>query len=239
MRKQLQAISDEIQFLSNQHSRDNKGADRIVELSESALEMMKEALGTENGAVELLTDALRKLGLGIYDGHSFFQFSITADNAVEEAIGDLTRAERPKQVRPPAPAEHSQKTSYVAAQRLSEIRSLPEDRWDFAKLNQLCVELNAAHNTGSHYATAMLVRAITDHIPPLFEVETFTQLASNVGTRSFKEAMLHLDKGLRKIADGCLHQHIRRRESLPTEQQVNFSPYLDLLLGEIVIRGKG
>lgn len=239
MREQLQAISDEIQFLSNQHSRTSQGAERIVELSESALGIMKEALGPDNSRVEDLTEALRKLGLGIYDGHAFFQFTITADNAIEDAVNYLKRAAKPKQVLPPATEKRAPERSYVATQRLSEIQSLPEDKWDFAKLHQLCIELNAAHQAGSHYATAMLVRAITDHIPPLFEVETFGQLASQVGARSFKEAMLHLDKGLRKIADGCLHQPIRRRESLPTEQQVNFSPYLDLLLGEIVIRGKG
>jgi hypothetical protein len=196
---------------------------------------MKEALDPDSSDVEDLTQGLRKLRLGIYDGDAFFNFAILADIAVEGALGDLKRASRPKEVRSPQIGDRS----YVAATRLSEIQHLPTDKWDFAKLNQLCIELNAAHKTGSHYATVMLVRAITDHVPPLFEVETFGQLASQVGSRSFKDTMQHLDKGMRKIADGCLHQHIRRRESMPTEQQVNFAPYLDMLLGEVVIRGKG
>jgi hypothetical protein len=42
------------------------------------------------------------------------------------------------------------------------------------------------------------------------------------------------DKLLRKIADGFLHQPIRKAESLPTSTQVDFRQPLDQLLGEIV-----
>lgn len=236
MRGELQTILDEIQLLSSQHSRSRKAAERIVALSSEALGLMKDQMDSENRAVEELTEGFRKLDLGIYDGHAFFNFSLLAEMAIEEAIRDLKRAANSTKIVPQAPLSDD---SYVAQKRLSEIRSLPDDKWDFSKLNQLCVELNAAHKSNSHYATAMLVRAITDHIPPLFDVDTFGQLASQVGTRSFKETMQHLDKGLRKIADGYLHQHIRRRESLPTQQQANFSAVLDLLLSEVIIQGRG
>jgi hypothetical protein len=46
--------------------------------------------------------------------------------------------------------------------------------------------------------------------------------------------MLHLDTAAKKIADGLLHTQIRKSETLPTAQQVNCGPQLDLLLAEIV-----
>jgi hypothetical protein len=44
--------------------------------------------------------------------------------------------------------------------------------------------------------------------------------------------MLHLDTAAKKIADGLLHTQIRKGETLPNRQQVNFAAALDLLLGK-------
>ena len=80
----------------------------------------------------------------------------------------------------------------------------------------------------------MLVRAITDHVPTLFGTKTFSQVAANYGgSASFKKSMEHLDRSLRNIADGILHEQIRNKESLPSAQQVDFRQDLDRLLGEI------
>lgn len=54
------------------------------------------------------------------------------------------------------------------------------------------------------------------------------------GSKSFKETMLHLETAAKKIADGFLHTQIRKTETLPNRQQVNFAAALDLLLGELV-----
>jgi hypothetical protein len=43
-----------------------------------------------------------------------------------------------------------------------------------------------------------------------------------------------LEKAARKIADMHLHGQIRKAETLPAQQQVNFSAEVDVLLGEIV-----
>jgi hypothetical protein len=74
-----------------------------------------------------------------------------------------------------------------------------------------------------------------DHVPPIFGVSSFAEVASNYGgSRSFKESMSSLASAARKIADAHLHTQIRARESLPTATQVNFAPQLDFLLAEIV-----
>jgi hypothetical protein len=82
---------------------------------------------------------------------------------------------------------------------------------------------------------AMLVRAITDHIPPIFGEPNFQGVANNyAGQKSFKKSMANLDRSLRNIADGALHGQIRRRESIPGSAQVSFGADLDVLLAEII-----
>ena len=135
---------------------------------------------------------------------------------------------------PPPAASGTVKPPYVSATRLAELRALKNPQWDFTKLVQLCNELNLAHEHACHYAVAMLLRAIIDHVPPVFGVTTFSQVVANHSAgRSFKGSMEHLDIALRKIADGHLHQPIRNKEVLPAETQVAFQPQLDQLLGEI------
>ena len=142
-----------------------------------------------------------------------------------------------RKARTPAPSVLAPKAPpYVSVERILELKSLPKDQWDFSKLVQLCVELNEVSGIGkANYATAMLVRAIVDHVPPIFGSGNFNQLAANYGgSSSFKKSMQHLNGSMRNIADGMLHEQIRRKESLPSPQQVDFRQDLDRLLGEIV-----
>lgn len=124
---------------------------------------------------------------------------------------------------------------FVSTVRLAELRSLPNTRWDFARLVRLCEEINVCHANGCFMATAMLIRGITDHIPPVFGLKTFTEVANNYAdAQSFRASMKNLDNSLRNIADAHLHVRIRRSEALPTEAQVSFQADLDVLLAEIV-----
>jgi hypothetical protein len=125
--------------------------------------------------------------------------------------------------------------SFVAESRLHELRELSSPDFDFRKLIRLCEELNTSYASGCLLATAVLTRALLDHVPPIFDKPTFAQVASNYGGgKTFKEAMQHLEDGARNVADEHLHRSIRKRETLPTEQQVHFLPMLDVLLGEII-----
>jgi len=100
----------------------------------------------------------------------------------------------------------------------------------------LCEELNKCFGASSFFATAALLRAVIDHVPPIFEVETFAEVANNIGGQSNKKLLLRLQTACRDISDAVLHQQIRRREILPTALQVDFKNELDVLLGEIVRR---
>jgi hypothetical protein len=148
-----------------------------------------------------------------------------------------TPGERPPEVRieyaPPRPSPRPE-SFFVSEERIAELRTVTGQQFDLRKLVRLCEELNITFENACYLATASLVRAILDHVPPIFGLPTFAQVASNYGGRSFKETMQRLENAARKIADAHLHQTVRARETLPTPQQVGFSAELDVLLGEIV-----
>jgi hypothetical protein len=126
--------------------------------------------------------------------------------------------------------------SFVDFERLNELRAVKSEAFDLAKLIQLCKELNNSYRQESYFAVAMLVRAILDHVPPIFGYSSFVQVGNNyaTGTKSFRESILHLHNSSRKISDAHLHTQIRKHESLPNKTQVNFANDLDVLLAEII-----
>jgi hypothetical protein len=122
----------------------------------------------------------------------------------------------------------------ISELRLDEWRALRSSRFDFRKLIRLCEEINTAYGEGCYFATAMLTRGLLDHVPPIFDKTSFDEVCSQYGGKSFKEAMQHLQNASRSVADGHLHQQMRKSETVPTAQQVNCGQQLDVLLAEIV-----
>ena len=142
-------------------------------------------------------------------------------------------------VREPLPEEMAKagnpKGAYVHPDRLKDLHNVKHKDFDLTKLLRLLEELDLSFRTGCYFAAAMLVRAVLDHVPPIFGASTFAAVASNyAGTRSFRESMLNLENSSRRIADQHLHGQIRSRETLPTARQVDFSPDMDGLLAEII-----
>jgi hypothetical protein len=136
------------------------------------------------------------------------------------------------------PKRNSSKTkhggpAYVNEKRILQLKAI--EHWDTSKLVRFCEEINSSFENGNYLSTGMLLRAILDHVPPVFEVSNFSGLANNwKGTKSFKESMERLEKSSRKISDSFLHTQIRKSETLPTSTQVDFSNDLDVLLAEII-----
>ncbi len=124
---------------------------------------------------------------------------------------------------------------YVDAQRILQLQSIRGGAWDMKRLVRLLQEVNIANANEMHMATAMLVRAVTDHVAPVLQCKNFGEVASNyIAPRSFSDQMKQLDVSLRKVADTHLHQQIRKSEVLPLGPQVDFKAALDVLLSEIV-----
>jgi hypothetical protein len=122
---------------------------------------------------------------------------------------------------------------FVNLDRIEQIKNLSSQSFDFSKLIALCEEANKCFENECYLSVAMLIRAIIDHVPPIFGETNFQNVYAQNGPKSFKEHMAHLDKSSRKIADQYLHGHIRKKESLPNNTQVNFSQDIDVLLSEI------
>lgn len=124
---------------------------------------------------------------------------------------------------------------YVDEARIGALRQVENARFDLRKLLAICEELNLCYRSQCYHAVAALTRSLMDHVPPIFECASFTEVANNYdGGRSFKECMQRLEGAARKIADSHLHTQIRSSESLPTRTQVDFSNEMDWLLAEII-----
>lgn len=154
-----------------------------------------------------------------------------AEEAAETIRSAIRQIKRKAIAAPPMPPG---RRPYVAFTRIAEMKAA-KGKFDFKRLIELCRELNVAAAHDCHMATAMLVRAIIDHVPPVLGYNTFIEVSAHYKAGgSLKSSLQRLEKILRKIADLNLHNPIRDRESLPAHTQVDFSQDLDILLGEVV-----
>jgi hypothetical protein len=125
--------------------------------------------------------------------------------------------------------------AYIDGSRLEELKGIPKTDYDLTKLIRILEEINLCYRDRCYIATILLVRALIDHVPPIFGYKTFSEVANNYkGSKSFKESMQRLEESCRRIADQHLHCQIRRTEVLPNKTQVNFRNDIDVLLAEVV-----
>ncbi|GMV23264.1 MAG: hypothetical protein AMXMBFR57_32130 [Acidimicrobiia bacterium] len=126
---------------------------------------------------------------------------------------------------------------YVDESRIADLRAIESLDFDLRKLIAICEELNQCYRGQCYHAVAALTRALVDHVPPLFGVRAFSEVANNyAGSRSFRSSMQQLDTAARTIADRHLHTQVRNSEVLPTRVQVDFSQVVDVLLAEVIRR---
>lgn len=171
-------------------------------------------------------------GAGGFAGGPSYASVQEASQIVRAAVRAIQR----KLASPPAPASGTR--PYVDPARIMALQQIGSGRWDYSRLVELCRELNVAAANRCYISTAMLLRAIVDHVPPTLGFPTFAEVANNYGGskshKSFKGSMQSLQLSLRNIADMNLHSAIRQSESLPSEVQVYFAADLDVLLGEVI-----
>lgn len=124
-------------------------------------------------------------------------------------------------------------SGFIDPRRLKDLKDISSSEYDLSRLVRMCEELTDNFSRENYISSVSLIRAIIDHVPPIFGVKSFTEVASHC-EKSIKDSLQHLENSSRKIADAYLHIQIRKKEVLPTATQVNFSQSLDVLLGEIV-----
>lgn len=123
---------------------------------------------------------------------------------------------------------------FINPERIEQLKKISNEHFDFNRLLQLCHEMNDNYSRNNFLSVSMIGRSILNHVPPLFDYDTFNEVANNYGNKSFKGVMNHLNNTMRGIADSFLHDKIRKRENIPNSTQVNFSQDLDFLLSEII-----
>jgi hypothetical protein len=202
---------------------------KFKRLAIEAKSMLDSELGHLNDFSTNLFHAINSGSGGFLGGPSLASVK-SARAIVEGGVNQIRRKASP-QSNPRQP----NKPQYVDSSRLAELRAITGRAWDVRRLIRLVEELNTAYANDCHMSVAMLVRAIADHVPPVFGCKTFNEVANNYsGAQSFRGSMQHLNLSLRNVADAHLHVQIRPSEVLPTGAQVDFRADLDVLLGEVV-----
>ena len=125
------------------------------------------------------------------------------------------------------------KGAYVHQDRLQELYQNQGD-WDCSRLLLMLKELESSFKSNNYIATIALLRAILDHVAPIFSHNTFNEVVNKYSSKSLSKFFKNLNESSRQIADHYLHMPIRDTEALPNELQVNFARELDMLLMEII-----
>jgi hypothetical protein len=124
-------------------------------------------------------------------------------------------------------------TLYIRDEIIEAIKS-KNDGFNYKKLLKLISELNKNYLDSNIYSCLSLIRAITDHIPPLLGYETFEELANNYkGKKTDKNYMFNLLKD-RPISDDSLHRPISKSQDLIDMDNVPNKLFLNRLLQECV-----
>jgi hypothetical protein len=122
---------------------------------------------------------------------------------------------------------------FIEPDKIGKLEATAKPEFDVSKLVELCKEINECYDQKFYYATGMLIRAVLDHVAPIFQREDFNGIVNNYGGRSFKGQMKTL-AGYRDVFDGYLHSHIKEKENLANAKQVDCAGSFDALLGEAI-----
>lgn len=139
------------------------------------------------------------------------------------------------------PTDHSPRaeppTPYLDAGLLTDLESAAaRTTWKAHKLLALCRELNSNHAAGNPYACAALIRAVLDHVPPVFGHKDFKQVAAQHTFTVQRTDKAHAQKlaGFKDIADDALHRPISANVPVITMSDLPEPTRLNALLNELL-----
>lgn len=125
------------------------------------------------------------------------------------------RRQRPHPVAIESPAEGAPSVrAYINPVVLAELRQSIGASWDTSKLVALAEELDACFQAGHVYASHAVLRALLDHVSPLFGQRGFAAVVSShpwgqTDSRYLKKLGTFRDQG-----DDALHRQISKRPDL-------------------------
>lgn len=125
---------------------------------------------------------------------------------------------------------------FVNSQVIERLRSVDQTRFKTVFLVRLCEEINSCFSHGNIVCTALVMRTVLNHIPPVFGRNSFKEVVES-GPRSTKSIFRHLEDGLRKIADSLGHGTISSTPLYPSASQVEpYKPQFEVLLNTVYQR---
>jgi len=125
-------------------------------------------------------------------------------------------------------------TNFVEIEVLESIIKVKSAKHDLTKLIKFIEELNFNYKYGNYLSAILILRAILNHIPPIFGFKSFSEYVSQTG-RSTKSILQRLEDEARPIADLHSHIMIKKRENLPTKNQIEpYKSSIEVLLHEII-----
>ncbi|OBX35954.1 hypothetical protein A8U91_00290 [Halomonas elongata] len=125
-------------------------------------------------------------------------------------------------------------SAFLNADLLVSLKTVPKDKFDVSKLVKMCEELNDAYARGNYITAVLLLRAVMNHVPPIFDVKSFKEVVAQSG-RSLKSVLGRLEDEARPIADLHTHMTIRKSEHVPTKNQIEpYKAAFELLIAEVV-----
>jgi len=133
-------------------------------------------------------------------------------------------------------ANAASNAAFLNTEVLLRLKASPATRLDPRKLVKMCEELNDAYARGNYVSSALLLRAIINHVPSVFGASTFAEVISQAG-RSVKAILARLNDDARPIADLHTHLLMRQTEHLPTKNQLEpYKATFEVLIQEVLTK---
>jgi len=187
--------------------------------------------------------AIRFIGASKFINDAKLQSSIAGVNINSEFIGDAydVQAEliatiyyiREKAKDPSWGQITTNAEDFVEPALIDRISSMNPLQFNVSKLASFAQELNENYQRGNYLSCALLIRAIINHVPPIFGQGTFSQVVAH-SSRSVKAILRNLEEGARDIGDLHSHEIVDKFSGPPTKNQVDpYKPNIDILFREI------
>jgi len=119
---------------------------------------------------------------------------------------------------------------------LLELKAIETKQFDTTKLVKFCEEINDSYNRANYLSCSLLIRAVMNHIPPIFGFAKFSQVVASSG-KSVKAVLSNLQDQARPLADLHTHILIRSKEQLPSKHQIEpYKASFEILIQEILVK---
>jgi hypothetical protein len=72
-------------------------------------------------------------------------------------------------------------SAFLDQETMSKLKSAKLPAFDLTKVIRFCEELNDSYRRANYLSCALIIRALMNHVPPIFGVQTFAQVVASSG----------------------------------------------------------